>query len=184
MHVLYLLKEVVHMKSQASLIREITLDILKNSDDLTFISNNIYGIKYSDLRTRLLKNKQYSFTEGAVASALNTIPERVANIYKIKNKKGTFFYYSKKKIEEEKKSDTIIDSNEFEIMHESAKQTEKYIQKIIYDAGHDKYIDFTDTDSQYLREILAASYNLTNLLRTYTNQKSFDKIDTRNDLPF
>ena len=82
------------MSTQAEKIRLLAVDLLKNRSLNEPIDNDLYGIRYSQLKKKIMEDSNHEFTDGAVTGALYTLTERVENIYKIKNNHGTYFYYS------------------------------------------------------------------------------------------
>lgn len=85
-------------RNQAEEIREETVKLLKNTHgkEEYYIDNNLYGMRYSDLKRNLLSSSK--FTEGAVTGALNTMTDRVELIDKIKYQGKSFFIILLEKI--------------------------------------------------------------------------------------
>lgn len=176
------------MVNQAEKIRELALDLLKNSKEKDYISKDFYGIRYSDLKLKILNNKKdYTFTDGAVTGALYTLTERVPNVYKIKVKGGTFFYYSDSKednLNVELLSITV--SSEYKELLDLTKKTEAKIKEILNKAGQKKYKKTTELDTMHLRKALQLTNDLNNALNAYEIEKSFEQIDDLDEfkLPF
>ena len=180
--------------SQASQIRKLALNILKNdsfekekiSDD-----SNIKGIRYSVFKKIILEEKNYSFTEGAVVSTLNSLHTKLENIYKTKTSKGVYFYYSpdgKKDIEETEHMATLItQSHEFNQLENQAEDLSRNIANILLNTSKNIYINTSDLDIEFLRRILSVSNQLKLVIQEYSEEKSFELISQRNssyDLPF
>lgn len=178
------------MATQAENIRLITIELLKKSKIQIPGSDDIFGIRYSDLKKRLLNSTHYDFTEGAVTGTLYTLPDRMENVYKTKTKKGTYFYYSEsEKNEPSTKLNSITDSEQYEELIDSISNAESLVGDILRKASKGNYKETTDLDIENLRKILTATNNLNNLLKSYEFEKSFELIQNSrysdsDDLPF
>lgn len=183
--------------NQAERIRDIVSDILKRDDlgtserelkdKIELNGKSVYGIKYSRLKDYLLNRKEYNFSEGAVTGALQTLAERVDNIYKQKTKKGVFFvYFDDKEITENKQIKVIItESEDYNDLVEQVRSVSDQVSKILKNASKGKYKKTYDTDLKHLRNLLKISSDLEITLKNYKNEKTFEKIENQfNDLPF
>lgn len=166
------------MSTQAEQIRLLALDFLQNSSLLDNIDKNLYGMRYSELKKKLIEDSKYNFTDGAVTGALYTLTERVDNIHKIKNNKGTFFYYSE--VHEDDLASTlysITTSEEYRDLTNLIKNAEMKVREILRYASQELYIETTSLDIDHLRKLLNSTAQLNNLLKTYEAEKSFELIE-------
>lgn len=179
--------------NQAEKIRKLTLEILKNDnellEDIEIDNKIIKGIKYSDLKNKLLSNTKYEFTDGGITGALYTLTNQVDSIFKIKIKKGVYYYYSSKKKDVDYKKDVILtESEDFDRLYSNAIKIYDDIGNILSKASTEVYKEVSETDIKYLRNILDLSSKLKESLRDYKNEISFDKMEKSrfkmDDLPF
>ena len=169
--------ENVYLVTQAEEIRLIALDLLQNSSLIEHIANNLYGIRYSELKKKLLEDPKYNFTDGAVTGALYTLTNRVDNIYKIKNNSGTYFYYSEVYEDNlESTLESITTSEEYQDLENLIKNSEIKVRAILRNASQGVYIQTTNLDIDHLRKLLNLTTQLNNLLKTYEAEKSFELI--------
>lgn len=147
--------------SQASQIRKVTLDLLKEntkSDLLTPLEDSNYrGIRYTNLKKYL--QEKYSFTEGSVIGALQTITEKEVHIHKIKNKQGTFFYYDTQD-KYTNDTDILALSPDFKLLIKKSHEIESLVSKILVNIARENYSDITDFDKTSMRNIYATSNKL------------------------
>ena len=173
-------------RNQAEEIRKESIKLLKNTlgKEENHIEDNLYGMRYSELKRELLSSNRY--TEGAVTGALNTMTERVNLIKKIKHHGKSFFYYSSEKNKIEKKPVYITESKDFEDLTETSQLAQKNIEKILNQSGKKIYKEITETDQQNLRIILSKTNELNESIRDYKQQKSFEIIneDPFDEIPF
>lgn len=169
------------MATQAETIREIVVNLLKDSSLKTQINENLYGIRYNDLRKHLLKSGEYKFTDGAVTSALYTLPERVANVHRTKTHNGTYFYYSE---ENESEFDvtlsSVTTSIDYQDLLNMAKSTENKVGDILRKASQGVFQETSELDIKHLRQILNLTNQLNNALKSYEAEKSFELIEKLN----
>lgn len=173
-------------RNQAEEIRRESIKLLKNAlgNEENHIENDLYGMRYSDLKKELLRSNRY--TEGAVTGALNTITERVNLIKKIKYHGKSFFYYSSEENKIEEKPVYITESQDFEDLAETSKLAQKSIEKILNQSGKKIYKEITEIDQKSLRIILRRTNELNESIRDYKQEKSFEIINKSpfDDVPF
>ena len=182
--------------NQSERIRDIVSEILKKDDlgenerelkdKIELNGKSVYGIKYSRLKDYLLNRKEYNFSEGAVTGALQTLTERVNNIYKQKTKNGVFFvYFDDEEITKNKQIKVIItESEDYNDLVEQVGNVSDQVSKILKNASKGKYIKTDETDLKHLRNLLKISSELENTLKQYKNDKTFEKIENQNSFPF
>lgn len=173
-------------RNQAEEIREETVKMLKNTHgkEEYYIDENLYGIRFSDLKKKLLDTNK--FTEGAVIGALNTMTDRVELIDKIKHQGKSFFYYNSGENRIEKKPVYITESKDFEDLTDGSQLTQQIIEKILNKSGKNIYKEISDTDRKNLRTILEKTNELNESIRNYKQEKSFEVLSTNSidTLPF
>lgn len=173
-------------RNQAEEIREETVKLLKNTHgkEEYYIDNNLYGMRYSDLKRNLLSSSK--FTEGAVTGALNTMTDRVELIDKIKYQGKSFFYYTSGENKIEKKPVYITESKDFEYLTEGSQLTQQIIEKILNKSGKDIYKEISEIDKKNLRTILQKTNELNESIRNYKQEKSFEVLSNSSvgALPF
>lgn len=162
------------MSTQAKQIRDVILALLNDPVNLEPISNspseiNIRGIRYKDIQ-KMLTNTQ-RFSPGAITGTLNTISERMPIIRKLKTEKGTFFVKHSKLVDViEKKVDSPYDlDDEVRILRRNINKNIDHVQRILTLSKMHK--DSTESDIEYLKIILKYLYDITELTRTYEQNK-------------
>lgn len=184
--------------NQSQKIREIILDIFKSNDDnflkQVFEIDGVKreGIKYIDLKKLLLSYEKYNFSEGAVVGALQTLTDRLENIYKVKTRNGVFFFYSEKEdvfYEYDNSKATIIESEDFKGFEDKVEVVNVAIADILKNISKGKYLEVKDIDLSYLRDLLKFSRELQSVLSRYKTEKTFEEIEevksrSFDDLPF
>lgn len=161
-------------RNQAEEIREESIKILKNTlgKEENYIENNLYGMRYSDLKRNLLSTNR--FTEGAVTGALNTIVDRIELVNKIKHQGKSFFYYSSGENKIEKKTVYITESKDFADLNDSSQLAQQNVEKILNKSGKNIYREITEVDKENLRKILQKTNELNESIRNYKQEKSFE----------
>lgn len=167
-------------KTQAEQIRKQVIDILHDDSNeiLEQINDDISGVQYIKLKELLSKE----FTEGAVTGSLNTITERVENIYKIKTKLGTYFYYSEKEnqLNLNEQLVDIIYSKELEDVLQYSQKAYEGISNILKNTSKDSYYsNVTNLDLDNLRKLLDNVAHTENLLKSYKVNKAFENIENK-----
>lgn len=180
--------------NQSQKIRGIILDIFKSEDEKELKQTVLIdgfkreGIKYKDLKDRLLTCDE-QFSEGGVTGALQTLTERLENIYKVKTKKGVFFFYSENDeifLNSDNAKMIITESEDFQLLEEKVEGVSSVIASILKNASKGKYASTKDSDLKHLRKLLSVSSELQNVLSNYKIDKTFEKIedDPFGELPF
>lgn len=185
--------------NQAETIRKLVVNLLRDYDKDAFSNNlvlskivvdnsKVKAIKYIDLKNALMNSKSYSFTEGAVVGALNTITERIDDIKKVRTKNGVFFYFSESSKDDPNKIIQMIDSEDYLDLEEQVNKINKTVSSILKNVSIGKYETEigTDFEIKHLRNILSLSESLKNELKEHKQEKMFHDIEKmRNDvLPF
>lgn len=166
------------MSTQAEKIRLLAVDLLKNRSLNEPVDNDLYGIRYSQLKKKIMEDSNHEFTDGAVTGALYTLTERVENIYKIKNNHGTYFYYSEDyKDNLEITRESITTSEEYKDLTDMIKNSEVKVREILRNASQGRYTETTNLDIEHLRKLLNLTDQLSNLLKTYEAEKSFEAME-------
>lgn len=173
-------------RNQAEEIREETVRLLKNTlgKEENYIDDNLYGMRYSDLKRKLLSSNK--FTEGAVTGALNTMTDRVELINKVKHQGKSFFYYASGENKIEKKPVYITESKDFEELTETSQLTQQNVEKILNKSGKNVYKEISEIDKKNLRTILQKTNELNESIRNYKQERSFEVLSDNSDieLPF
>lgn len=180
--------------NQAEKIRKLVTELFLNGnnlqDEIVVNNSKIKGIRYSVLKSELLKDK-YNFTEGGVTGALYTLTDKMDFVFKVKTKNGVYFYYSSEELAPQKysKSDVIItESKEYVELVSKAEELYDGVRSVLVNASNGFYREAHDIDVQYLREILKINSQLKDILKEYRIEKSFEKIKDNNivddGLPF
>lgn len=189
--------------TQSEKIRDIVFKLLspdheKNNNPFTgpvkreiIVNNRTFeAIKYKDLKKFLLE-KEFDFSEGAITGALQTLPDRLANIFKEKTKEGVFFFYSDNKnislLNQNHENTIIPDSVDYKALEDKVEEVNQAVIYILKKASNGNYSNVNEDDIKNLREILKNSGELSTSLSRYKTEKTFEKIQQKtsmDDLPF
>lgn len=179
--------------SQAKKIREIVISILrydtfekKITEEIIINNQKVNGIKYTNLKEYLME-KYDEFSEGAITGALQTLTERLDNVFKTKTKKGVYFFYSEAEynnLEIGKAKEVITESEDYRELEVAVNNVSSVVGQILRNAVKNQYSDVRESDITSLRDILEASGELELVLRKYKQRDALDRIERFDGLPF
>jgi len=173
--------------SQAKKIRNLSLNLLTTQNDLKesieINGKHLEGIRYHKLYDFLENHEKYTFTSGAISSALQNLPNKVEDIQKIKTDNGVYFILSKYSFESTNIK-SIVDSNEYKELFKNAKEVNALLSKILKKASKEEYSNTTNYDLDMLRKIFIKNSELLNLIENYQIEKYILESDSLNKLPF
>lgn len=187
--------------NQAVKIREIVLELLRDenkegfSEDLilkklNINSHEVVAIKYINLKNGLENYRKFTFTEGGIVGALNTLVNKLDNVHKVKTSDGVYFYYLSSFFMEynknQKQKISVIESVEYQKIEEQTFDINETVTTILRKSGNGDYLTDVDVDIKHLRKILEYVEKLSAELKTYKQEKEFQRIRKANDidLPF
>lgn len=179
--------------SQAEKIRDIVINILKFdrfekkiTEEMIINNQKVNSIKYTHLKKYLMEN--YSdFSEGAITGALQTLTQRVDNVFKTKTKKGVYFFYSEAEYDDlatSKEKVIITESEDYRDLEAAVNNVSSVVGQILRNAVKNKYSDVRESDVNSLRDILKASGDLELTLRNYKQTNALERIERDDVLPF
>lgn len=179
--------------SQAEKIRDIVINILKFdrfekkiTEEMIINNEKVNGIKYTRLKEYLMEN--YSdFSEGAITGALQTLTQRVDNVFKTKTKKGVYFFYSEVEyddLELGKEKVIITESEDYRDLEVAVNNVSSVVGQILRNAVKNQYLDVRESDVNSLRDILEASGKLELILKNYKQTDALGRIERDDVLPF
>lgn len=179
--------------SQAEKIRDIVINVLqydtyekKLIEEVIINNQKVNGIKYTNLKKYLMEHYS-NFSEGAITGALQTLTQRVDNVFKIKTKKGVYFFYSEAESEDleiGKEKVIITQSEDYRLLEVAVDNVSNVVGKILRNAVRNQYSDVRDSDVESLRKILEASGKLELVLKEYKQADTLERIERYDGLPF